>query len=110
MKSFECREIQEAQDYADSGGQALHLHQIIMDRRKAPRCFVQAVERGENIAHLFDRDLDRLKRTVRGLGVRVVVVEYEGQRGQHVDLCAGPLRKAVAMCDKSETATLAFGD
>jgi len=103
MKSFQMREIEEAIAHAASGGQALHLHRIIVDRDKAPACFVRAVDRGEDIAHLFDQDLNRLIRTVKSLGVRVVVVERRGTPNQHVDLCAGPLRKAKAMCVGGET-------
>jgi hypothetical protein len=100
MKAFQSRELPEAEAHAANGGQALHLHQIIVDRRKAPRCFVAAVERGEDIAHLFDQDEARLRATVRRLGVKVVVVERRGQPGQHVDLCGGPLRKALAEREK----------
>lgn len=98
MKSFECLELPEALAFAAAGGQALHLHQIIVDERKAPRCFVRAVARGEQIAHLFDQDEARLIATARRLGVNVVVVEHRGEEGQHVDLCGGPLRKAMALC------------
>jgi hypothetical protein len=100
MRAFKCMEIDEALGHAADGGQALHLHRIIVDAAKAPRCFVAAVGRGEDIAHLFDRDEARLVATVRRLGVRVVVVERRGTPRQHVDLCAGPLRKALALCER----------
>ena len=99
MKKFQASELREAIQYAATGGQALHLHRIIGNRGTAPRCFVQAVDRGEDIAHLFDQDEDRLRKTVKLLGVRVVVVERAGTDRQHVDLCAGPLRGAVARCE-----------
>jgi len=102
MKHFTVWEVEEAQDHALEGGQALHTHQIIVDRDKAPACFVQAVDRGEDIAHLFDQDVIRLVKTVRRLGVRVVVVERRGQRGQHVDLCGQPLKRAIASCKPDE--------
>lgn len=98
MKRFEQREIREAQDYAGEGGQALHvwMHdpEAALEYRRAPRVF------RENTpwAHLFDQDEERLVKTVKRLGVRIVKVERRGQRGQHVDLCAGPLKKAIAMC------------
>lgn len=98
MKAFACLEIDEALAFAAAGGQALHLHRIIPDRRRAPRCFVAAVDRGEDIAHLFDLDRDRLVATARRLGVRVLVIDREGTDRQHIDLCGGPLRKAMAMC------------
>lgn len=106
MKHFTVMEVEEAIEHAAAGGQALHTHRIIVDYDKAPRCFVAAVNRGEDIAHLFDQDYFRLVKTVRRLGVRVVVVEREGTPRQHVDLCGGPLRKALAMCDERPTLNL----
>jgi hypothetical protein len=102
VKHFECRDVDEAQDYAEEGGQALHTHQVIVDWEKAPGCFKREVNAGRDIAHLFDRDVARLVATVRRLGVKVVVVERRGQRGQHVDLCGAPLRKALAECDRDK--------
>jgi len=99
MKTFQAMYVEEAIEHAMGGGQALHLHRIICDRRKAPRCFVAAVDRGEFIAHLFDQDEARLIKTARQLGVRVIVVEREGTPRQHVDLCGAPLRKAIALAD-----------
>lgn len=99
MKIFQCREVQEAKAHALAGHQALHLHQIIGDWDKAPACFKAAINRGEDIAHLFDQDEMRLVATVKKLGVKVVVVEHPGTPRQHVDLCGGPLKKAIATCD-----------
>lgn len=99
MRRFEMRELREAEAYAQGGGQALHLHNIIPDRDRAPRCFVAAVDRGEQIAHLFDLDVQRLNRTVRRLGVRVVVIDRVGTDRQHVDLCGQPLIRALAECE-----------
>lgn len=96
MQIFREREVEEAVAHSAAGGQALHLHRIIVDRRRAPRCFVQAVDRGESIAHLFDLDTERLKATARRLGVRVIYIDRAGTPNQHVDLCGGPLRKAMA--------------
>lgn len=93
------REIREAEAYANNGGQALHCHRIIVNKDTAPRCFVNAVARGEDIAHLFDRDYARLVLTARKLGVKKIVVEYVGHEGQHIDLCGGPLKKALALCE-----------
>lgn len=99
MKVFNCLKIDEALAHAAAGGQALHLHRIIPDRQRAPRCFVQAVDRGEDIAHLFDLDRDRLVATARRLGVRVVHIDRDGTDRQHIDLCGGPLKKAVALAE-----------
>lgn len=102
MKLFTCYYVDEAIEYAKSGGQALHTHRIIVDYDKAPRCFVQAVERGEDIAHLFDLDSARLIKTARKLGVRVIYIDREGTERQHIDLCGVPLRKAKEMCQQEE--------
>ena len=75
------------------GGQALHLHKIVFPQ--SPRCFRDAVARGEPIAHLFDQDKGRLIATARRLGVNVLVVEKEGQPSQHIDLCGSPLKRAL---------------
>lgn len=100
MKRFACLEIDEALAHAAVGGQALHIHRIIVDRKKAPRCFVASVDRGEDIAHLFDLDEMRLCATARKLGVRVVYVDRAGTPRQHIDLCGAPLRRALALCDE----------
>jgi hypothetical protein len=97
LKIFTVWEVEEAKAYAAAGGQALHLHQIIVDWDKAPFCFRREVEAGRDIAHLFDQDEMRLIATARGLGVKVILVEHRGQPDQHIDLCAGPLRKAIAV-------------
>lgn len=94
------RQLAEAEAFAAGGGQALHLHNVIVDRSKAPSCFVRAVDRGEDIAHLFDQDHERLVATAKKLGVRVIQIEYMGQPRQHIDLCGGPLKKALALCEE----------
>jgi hypothetical protein len=95
VKVFTQWALRAALAHAAAGGQAVHCHRVIVDRSRAPRCFVAAVDRGEDIAHLFDRDKARLEATARRLGVRVVVVEHEGLPGQHVDLCGAPLSRAL---------------
>lgn len=109
MKHFTEREVREALAYAETGGQALHTHQIIVNWEKAPACFRREVQAGRDIAHLFDQDALRLQRTVAELGVKVIVIERYGQPGQHIDLCGGPLKKALTQCAPRETASL-FGD
>ncbi len=99
MRHFECLELEEALAYAAAGGQALHTHRIIVDERKAPQCFVRALRRGEDIAHLFDQDSFRLRKTVKKLGVNIIFIERPGQPGQHVDLCGKPLQRALALCE-----------
>jgi hypothetical protein len=106
VKLFTTWDVEEALAHAAAGGQALHLHAIIPDRKTAPRCFVAAVDRGEPIAHLFDRDRDRLIRTAKRLGVKVVYVDRDGTDRQHIDLCAGPLRKAYALLAAEDAADL----
>lgn len=106
MRLFRFEEIDEALAYARGGDQALHLHRVILDRCAAPRCFVAAIDRGEEIAHLFDLDAVRLTRTARSFGVRVVYLDREGTDRQHVDLCGGPLRRALALCDRNQNRDL----
>lgn len=106
MRIYKQNEVEEAKAHALAGGQALHLHRIIGDRSKAPTCFTHAVERGEQIAHLFDQDEERLRRTVKRLGVNRVVVEHAGTPRQHVDLCGKPLQKAIAEAQGSLDAVL----
>jgi uncharacterized protein (DUF58 family) len=101
MRRFTQMQLREAIAYAADGGQALHTHRIIPSRDRAPRCFVRAVDAGQDIAHLFDQDRDRLERTARRLGVRVIVVERAGTLSQHIDLCGGPLRQALVSCDNN---------
>lgn len=96
MKRFEEREIWEARDHALGGGQALHCHFQLGS--SPPACFRRDVNAGKAIGHLFDQDRDRLEKTARRLGVRVVVVERVGQPLQHVDLCGRPMAKALAEC------------
>lgn len=93
MKVFSWLEIHEATAHAEAGHRALHLHDIIPYPERAPRCFVQAVKRGEPIAHLYDMDKPRLIEAAKQFGINIVVVEYEGTKYQHVDFCGGPLRK-----------------
>jgi hypothetical protein len=100
---FECFEVKEALQYAALGGQALHVHRIIVDPKRAPRCFVNAICRGEEIAHLFDRDDERLKATARRLGVRIIKIDREGTPRQHIDLCGAPLRKAIRLANSTST-------
>ena len=95
MRLFQLREIEEAYAHAANGGQALHMGGSAAGYPGAPACFRQA----GTFAHLIDMNADRLQRTARSLGVRVVVAERPGRRGQHVDLCGQPLRRAIEACE-----------
>ena len=104
LKIFQEREIPAAYAWSAAGGQALHL----MDgsyanmQKRTPRCF----KGHKQIAHLFDLDATRLISTAKALGVRVVLVEHTGQRGQHVDLCGKPLARAISMAGKAQQLSL----
>ena len=93
MKLFEGhREYRAALEMAAAGGQALFLHPW-----GAPshiRCFNGV----RWIGKLFDRDRSRLVTTGRRLGVRVIVVDREGQESQHIDLVGRPLERAKGLC------------
>jgi hypothetical protein len=86
MRLFEMAQLKEAIKFAEEGGQALHLHTFNSGHFLFRRYPV--------ISHLFDMDKDRLVETARSLGVNVIKIEREGERGQHIDLCAGPLERA----------------
>ena len=97
MKRFEMKEAVEAQDFADEGGQALHVCETTVKLGPAAGCCFSEVRRW---AHLIDRDADRLAKTARRLGVRVIKIGRPGARGQHVDLCGKPLEKAMKECER----------
>ena len=97
MKVFQMRELDAAREHAASGGQALHLHRIVFPH--SPACFRAAVDRGEDIAHLFDQDEQRLITTARKCGVRVIKLEKKGTPSQHIDLCGTALRAARAIAN-----------
>lgn len=86
MKRFEMQQIYAAYEYAEQGGQALHIHNITQGH--------PLFRRYKQIAHLIDMDKDRLIATARRLGVRVIKVGREGRQGQHIDLCGKPFEKA----------------
>ena len=100
MRHFVFGDYLAALAYAAAGGQAVHTHRICGPN--APRCFLAAIRRGEDIAHLFDQDEGRLAATARKLGVRVVHIDRRGTPKQHIDLCGVPLRRALAMIEKGE--------
>jgi hypothetical protein len=91
MKQFSQRELNEARAYAMAGEQALHVHNVNLENHPVfARC--------SEAAHLFDQNVMRLLKTARVLGVRVIKIERRGTESQHVDLCAGPLRRAKELC------------
>jgi ribA/ribD-fused uncharacterized protein len=103
MKRFGQREVREAAAWAMAGGQGLHVWEPGPEWKAKPG--IPLVFRQSNLwAHLFDQDRARLEATVRELGVRVVLVERVGERHQHVDLCGGPLDRAIKRCERSSGA------
>lgn len=101
MRHFGQREVREALQHAASGGQALHVWDpgpsAAARWPKAPAIFLKH----RPWAHLFDQNSSRLVETARRLGVRRVVIDRRGGRGQHVDLCGAPLERAIAECEAS---------
>lgn len=99
MKLFDCTlsraAWKEVEAHSLAGGQALLLHRWGMN--SGPTCF-----RGQDvIGKIMDQDVSRLIATARGFGVRRVVVDRRGQPWQHVDLCRGPLRRAIEACTEA---------
>lgn len=93
MKVFQQSELLKAYDHAAGGGQALHLMSgaFAYGQARTPACF----KGRKQIAHLFDQDRKRLEATARKFGVRKILVDRIGERGQHVDLCGKPLDRAL---------------
>lgn len=91
MKVFEWDEIFQAYEHSQSGGQALHLHSLTQGH--------PLFRRYKQIAHLFDMDAERLEKTARKFGVRVIKIERPGTIKQHIDLCGKPFERAKAMAE-----------
>ena len=96
MKLFKEHELREAYQFAEDGGQALHMFSNPGLYPNAPNCF----KRSNRAAHLFDQDVIRLQRTAKSLGVTRIVVGCPGTHKQHIDLCGGPLHRAIRQCPK----------
>ena len=99
MKRFDSRQVREAIEYAGDGGQALHVWNPGKSYPDAPACFNKS---RKGWGHLLDNDEERLVLTARRLGVRRIVVAQRGKRGQHVDLCGKPLKRAIKESIKDE--------
>ena len=92
MKYFEQNELMAAIRYSLAGGQAICVFPA--DREgfpNAPKCFKKTGLWG----HLLDQDKDRLMATAKRLGVHVIRVGKVGMKTQHIDLCGGPLERAI---------------
>ena len=110
MKLFEVQLVRSAIEYAESGGQALHIWTPPQNKTEscwpgAPACFRKA----KLWAHLIDQDELRLKKTARNLGVRKIVISRLGRSGQHVDLCGKPLLRAIEQCNIKLAETIKKG-
>lgn len=81
----------QAIEYAEQGGQALHL----MDAQNWPGAAPAVFRRHRNWAHLIDRDEARLVATAKRLGVKNIKVSRQNRPGQHIDLCGEPLARAI---------------
>jgi len=95
MKWF--KKITQCFDHVERGGQALHVYPAMPKSfPNAPNCF----KRAKLWAHLMDNNEERLIRTARELGVKVIKVSKRGERGQHIDLCGVPLERAMTRAKK----------
>jgi hypothetical protein len=96
MKLFpELKQQAEAIAHAAAGGQALMLLPRAFAHMQARTPAVFRRERWSHIGKIFDQDRTRLAETARRLGVRVVLVDREGQPSQHIDLCGQPLQRGM---------------
>ncbi len=75
---------------AANGGQGLLVH-VAIQGMPAPGCF----QRSKAWGNLYDQDVKRLVQTATDLGVKRIIVHHQGTPKQHVDLCGGPLLKAL---------------
>lgn len=99
MRQFSEQQLRQAVQHALDGGQALHVfHGTEPWVARSPACFRKAHSLGLPWAHLLDQDTRRLWGMARRLGVRRVALHKKGTSTQHVDLCLGPLRRALAAC------------
>jgi hypothetical protein len=99
-KVFRMREIHYATRHAKAGGVAVHVHNIVFKR--SPTCFKAAVNRGEWIIHLYDRDKERLVWYAKYLGVKIIFIDREDTQNQHIDLCGKPALKLLAALNFTE--------
>lgn len=79
---------------AANGGQGLMVHAPI-PVMSAPECFKRAKLWGK----LYDQNAKRLVETAQSLGVNVRVLHHLGTPRQHIDLCGGPLMRAMRQAD-----------
>ena len=80
-----------------AGGQALHVMAgRWLSGLAGPPCF----RTGNQFAHLFDWDRQRLRETARRLGVERVVIHERPHEVPHVDLCGRPLARALAEAEE----------
>lgn len=96
MKLFNEADLREAFEHAEQGGQALHLFGGAGLYPGAPACF----KGPRRAAHLIDMDVARLTATAMQLGVKLIKIGRKGVRGQHVDLCGTPLKRALVKCSR----------
>lgn len=87
---FKSKDILKTRNHVRAGGIALHIWRGDWHKPK-PGCFVN----GELWEHLFDQNEERLIATARRLGVQRIHVSNKGKLSQHIDLCKGPLGKAI---------------
>lgn len=85
------KDLPKARHDAENGGQALFIHPWV-GGADAPPAFRGA----KLVGKLFDHDAERLVRTARDLGVRVIKIDRPGQPGQHIDLVDATLERALA--------------
>ena len=94
---FKQHELREAYAYAEAGEIAVHVHFMVF--ANSPACFKRDMNRGYPIAHVLGQDKEHLIAIAHDCGVKKVVVECQGTRRQHIDLCGKPLIHCLTQMD-----------
>ena len=99
MKEFTMMEVKQSREYSMAGGQALHLWTPPAGGWPgAPAVFNRTAKTARQWGHLMDQDAKRLIATAKRLSVKRIKVSQSGRPHQHIDLCGGPLTRAIQEC------------
>ncbi len=97
MKRFEQTKFREAMDYADEGHQGLHV--FVMKVRVFDPKTGETTMAERDMAHLYDRNTDRLSEAAVLMGMREANISRAGRRGQNILLQDDALKEALRWLD-----------